>query len=174
MNLVYASPLERARATAEALAAPHGLAVSMRDDLVEIDFGSWEGLTVAEIAERHPDLWAAVFEHDQDLPRGGTGETFLQAGERLAAALADIAGMHANERVALVSHAGLIWAVSARILGIDWRAWRSLALPANASVTTVRMDGGAPVLVDYNTGAPDGDGGHRAGSPEAADRRREP
>ena len=150
---VFASPLARARETAEAFAASHHIEVGIRDDLVEIDLGVWENLTVAEISERHPDEWAAVFEHGHDLPRGGTGETSAGAGARLGAAIDDVAARHAGERVALVSHGGLIWAAIARIIGIEWQAWRSLGFPGNASVTHVGVDG-APALVDYNTGAP--------------------
>lgn len=154
VNRVFASPLKRARDSATAFAAPHGVEVAIRDDLVEIDFGVWENLTFGEISERHPEEWAAVYEHGYDLPRGGTGETFAGAGARLGAVIEEIAARHAGERVALVSHGGLIWAAVARILGLDWRAWRGLAIPRNASVTHVTVDG-FPSVVDYNTGAPE-------------------
>lgn len=41
---VYASPLFRARTTAQAVAAPHGLTVELRNALHEIDMGDWEDL----------------------------------------------------------------------------------------------------------------------------------
>ena len=47
---VYASPLFRARTTAQAVAAPHGLTVELRNDLHEIDMGDWEDLPWAELA----------------------------------------------------------------------------------------------------------------------------
>jgi probable phosphoglycerate mutase len=160
--------VERARATAEALAAPHGLSVATRHDLVEIDFGEWEDMTFAEISARHPEEWSAVFEHGHDLPRGRTGETFAGAGARLGAAIQEVAARHPGERVALVCHGGLIWAATARILGIPWRAWRSLSIPANASLSHVRIEDRGPVLVDYNTGVP-ADGHSRVPRPEGRD-----
>ena len=165
LNLVFASPLERARATAEALAVPNGLPVSIRHDLAEIDFGEWEDLTFSEISARHPEEWSAVFEHGHDLPRGRTGETFAGAGARLGAVIDEVAARHPGDRVALVSHGGLIWAATARILGIPWRAWRSLSIPTNASLSHVRVEEGRPVLVDYNTGVP-ADGHARVPRPE--------
>ena len=51
---VFASDLERARVTAAAVAARHELPVSIDPDLREKNFGSWEGLTDGEIAERFP------------------------------------------------------------------------------------------------------------------------
>ena len=55
---VYASPLFRARATAQAVAAPHGLTVELRNDLHEIDMGDWEDLPWAELPHGWPDQYA--------------------------------------------------------------------------------------------------------------------
>ncbi|MDP2624329.1 MAG: histidine phosphatase family protein, partial [Actinomycetota bacterium] len=62
VSRVYSSPLERARATAEVFARVHAVPVEVLLELIEVDFGAWEGLTPHEIAERHPEDWAAVFE----------------------------------------------------------------------------------------------------------------
>ncbi|MEI8198158.1 MAG: histidine phosphatase family protein, partial [Phycisphaerae bacterium] len=53
---VVSSPLQRAYDTAAAVADALGLPVRVDDDLIETDFGEWEGLTFAEAAERHHDL----------------------------------------------------------------------------------------------------------------------
>ncbi len=50
------SPLQRAYDTAAAAAKALGLDVTVDDDLIETDFGAWEGLTFAEAAERDPEL----------------------------------------------------------------------------------------------------------------------
>ncbi len=151
VDRVFASPLERARVTADALARANGLLVEVRDDLVEVDLGEWEGLTVGEIAAGHPELWSAIFERGEDLPRGVTGETFGASGERLDAAIADLVARHPGKRIALVSHGGLIWAAVARILQIDWRGFRCLGFPDNAGVTHVRAGTAGLVVADYNT-----------------------
>jgi broad specificity phosphatase PhoE len=151
VDRVYASPLERARLTADALARANGLTVETRDDLVEVDLGEWEGLTGGEIAAGHPELWSAVFERGEDLPRGGSGETFEAAGRRLRNAIDDVVARHPGERLALVSHGGLIFALATRILQIDWRGFRCLGFPANAAVSHVRVANGSFVLADYNT-----------------------
>lgn len=147
---IYASPLERARATAEAFASIRGLPVETLIELIEVDFGSWEGLTPHEIAERHPEDWAAVFDGGEDRPRGGTGDTFTAVGERLAGVIDRMERLHPRERVALFSHGGAIWSLTARVLGLTWSNWRSLAMPSNTSVSHVRIDSGRQVLVDYN------------------------
>jgi len=151
VDRVFASPLERARLTADALARANDLSVEIRDDLIEVDLGEWEGLTTGEIAAGHPELWSAVFERGEDLPRGGSGETFETAGRRLRGAIDDVVARHPGERVALVSHGGLIFAIATRILQIDWRGFRCLGFPANAAVSHVRVVDGSLVLADYNT-----------------------
>ena len=147
---VYTSPLERARATAEAFAGVHGLGVEVLDELIEVDFGDWEDLTPHEIAEHHPEDWSRVFESGEDIPRGGSGDTFEEVGDRLAAVVDRMTAAHPGERVALFSHGGAIWALAARVLGLGWADWRTLGVPSNTSVSHVRGDSGRHVLVDYN------------------------
>ncbi len=43
LDAVWASPMRRARETAEIVAAPHGVSVSIDADLVEFDWGGWSG-----------------------------------------------------------------------------------------------------------------------------------
>jgi len=54
---VYASPLERARASAEVIAKPHGWPVRIAPAFSEMDFGAWEGLTLDEVRARFPEAW---------------------------------------------------------------------------------------------------------------------
>ncbi len=51
---LYASPLLRARETAELLAAPHHLPVTFDDRLRERNIGAWTGLTFAEARRLAP------------------------------------------------------------------------------------------------------------------------
>ncbi|MDX6659681.1 MAG: hypothetical protein QOJ55_503, partial [Solirubrobacteraceae bacterium] len=72
--LVLTSPLGRARETAEL--AGLGARAQVRDDLLEWDYGDYEGVTTADIRKRHPDwlLW-----------RDGCpgGETAAEVGARV-------------------------------------------------------------------------------------------
>lgn len=53
---VVSSPLSRAHDTATAAADALGLPLQVDDDLIETDFGEWEGLTFREAAQRHPEV----------------------------------------------------------------------------------------------------------------------
>lgn len=82
---VASSDLRRALHTAEALGRSFGLAVTVDPALREVDVGTWEGLRWPEVAERFPEEWRA-WRAGADVRRGG-GETFAEAGERVAGAL---------------------------------------------------------------------------------------
>jgi broad specificity phosphatase PhoE len=148
---VYSSHLVRARETAAALAGAAGIPVGVRDDLHEIDFGSWEDHTPEEIRTRHPDDWRAVYEDHRDLPRGGTGETAAGAGARMARAIGQIAAAHPGERIAVVTHGGAIRAFAADVVGLGFDNRSHLALPGNTEVGHFRMTENGPVMSSYNT-----------------------
>lgn len=148
---LFASPLERARHTAEAYARRHLLIACVEPDLMEIDFAAWEGLTTSEIEERFPDEWRAVIEEGQDLPRGGGGgETFTGAGERMARLISAVAESNPGQHLSFFSHGGAIWALVARVVGVPWLRHRTLGLPSNTGLTRIQLTPGGMRLVDYN------------------------
>jgi broad specificity phosphatase PhoE/ribonuclease HI len=99
---VIASPLQRAYDTAEAAAKALGLDVSVDADLIETDFGGWEGLTFGEAAERDPELHKRWLRDTSVAPPDG--ESFDTAAERVGRARARIISEHPGETVLLVSH----------------------------------------------------------------------
>ncbi|MFL5274089.1 MAG: histidine phosphatase family protein [Anaeromyxobacteraceae bacterium] len=113
---VYASPALRAVATAEAIAARHGLAVDREVGLLEVDFGALEGLTWAEAEARYPDVCATWLArpHEVVFPGGeGQGDVAQRAGQAVDAILA----RHRAATVLAVAHAGVNRAVLARAIG---------------------------------------------------------
>lgn len=141
------SPRLRARATAGPLGAVAGIEPTVSDDLVEMGFGAWEDLTPAQIAARYPQDWRAIMFEGRDLPRGASGETFASAGARLADAVEEYGAR--GDRPALVTHGAIIRAYVARVLGLEFPRRNRLALPANASVTRVRLGEAGPALSSY-------------------------
>ena len=82
VGAVYASPLQRARASAEPIAAPHKLAVRLEPAFREMDFGAWAGLTRAEVAVRFPEESEAWSARPPQCPagRGRDGRRGRRAG----------------------------------------------------------------------------------------------
>lgn len=99
---VITSPLQRAYDTAAKAAKALGLDVSVDDDLIETDFGGWEGLTFMEAAERDPQLHRKWLRDTSVRPPDG--ESFDSVAERVQRARARIISEHAGETVLVVSH----------------------------------------------------------------------
>jgi len=99
---VITSPLQRAYDTAEAAAKALGLDVNVDADLIETDFGDWEGLTFGEAAERDPQLHKRWLRNTSVAPPNG--ESFDAAAERVGRARARIIAEHPGETVLVVSH----------------------------------------------------------------------
>jgi broad specificity phosphatase PhoE len=136
--LVLASPLERARRTAEL--AGFGAALQLDPDLMEVDYGEYEGRTTAEIRRARPD-W--------DLWRDGCpgGETIADAAARAERALARARA--ADGPVLLVGHGHLTRTLAARALTLDAGHGRHLALDP-ASLSIVGAEHAAPALRLWN------------------------
>jgi probable phosphoglycerate mutase len=102
VTAVVSSPLLRARQTADAIAAPLGLSVEIVDDLVETDFGAWEGLTFDEARANNPaelDAWLAS---PDTAPPGG--ESFSAVGRRVRRAREAVIAAHPEGVVVVVTH----------------------------------------------------------------------
>lgn len=102
ISAVITSPLQRAHDTADAAAKALGLDVTVDADLIETDFGGWEGLTFGEAAERDPSLHKSWLRDTSVAPPDG--ESFDAAAERVGRARARIISEHPGETVLVVSH----------------------------------------------------------------------
>jgi probable phosphoglycerate mutase len=107
---VYSSPLGRALETAQVVAAERGLEPVAVDALREVDVGSWEGLTRAEVEARFPEQLARWLDYDQGWENG---ESYEEMGRRVVAALLELAAAHEGERILAVTHGGPIRAAFA-------------------------------------------------------------
>ena len=102
ITAVITSPLQRAYDTAATAAKALGLDVTVDDDLIETDFGAWEGLTFDEAAERDPELHRRWLRDTSVKPPDG--ESFDSVAERVRRAQARIIAEHQGENVLVVSH----------------------------------------------------------------------
>ena len=127
---VYASPLERARASAEVIAEPHRLPVRIVPAFAEIAFGAWEGLTRDEIRARFPEGWEQ-WRSAPHLCAPLGGETVSKVAERVGAGLTELQQAHADQTIVLVSHSIVmrVMVLAALGLGLD-RLWTVDAAPA--------------------------------------------
>jgi len=102
IDAIVCSPLGRAHETATAAAKELGLEVVIDDDLIETDFGAWEGLTFSEAAQQDPELHGRWLRDTSVTPPGG--ESFDAVAERVRRARNRIVEDHAGSTVLVVSH----------------------------------------------------------------------
>ncbi|MHB8794632.1 MAG: histidine phosphatase family protein [Candidatus Nanopelagicales bacterium] len=130
-GLVLCSPLERARATAHLA----GLVPDAVDpDLVEWDYGAWEGRTTAQIRLSLGDPTWVVWDHP--IPPGATpGEQLTDVGVRVDRVIERCLPVLATGRdCVLVAHGHVLRILTARWLGLEPVAGRLFALdPATLS-----------------------------------------
>jgi len=148
LGVVYASPLGRAYQTAETLA--NGSQLNTHPGLVELGMGEWEGCTSDEIVAGWPELWDRIYEREEDLPRGESGETWAGLQRRVTGAVSQVVAGHEQGHIGIVSHGAAIRSYVSDILGLDHSSRRRLGVPANTSVTHVVIEDGRRVLADYN------------------------
>jgi probable phosphoglycerate mutase len=141
---VYASPLQRARRTAEAIAEATRLAVRVDAGLGEYHLGTWEGKTYRELF-RQLRLLECMREDPDFAPHGG--ESPRQVAQRISGALRRIADAHRGERVVVVTHGGALSIGLGLILDGDYREWKRVM--GNCAVTELVLDP-EPALLSFN------------------------
>ncbi|CAM5785581.1 histidine phosphatase family protein [Rhizobacter fulvus] len=104
---VYSSDLLRALETAQAVARGSGDPVVTDTGLRERGFGTFEGMSYAEINERWPDMGERWRRRDPTFGAPG-GETLNDFYARSIAAASRLAALHPGQTIALVSHGGVM------------------------------------------------------------------
>ncbi len=141
---VYSSTLHRAISTAQPICNTAGMTLQARDELNEIGYGEWEGLTKAEVERTNPikfQQWLANPAVNVP-PQGELASNVSKRGLRL---LKEIEATHEGE-VLIVSHKATIRIILCALLGIDISNLRSrLGCPV-ASLTIVGLSNQGPML----------------------------
>jgi alpha-ribazole phosphatase len=117
LDHVYTSALSRCIESGAIIARPHDLSITVMKGLNEIHFGSWEGLSFAEIAGMYPNdfrEWLA----DPEIHSPPGGETLRDAATRINSALHRIISDHRGQNVAVVAHAGVLRIILCSVLEI--------------------------------------------------------
>ena len=121
IDAVYTSPLRRARQTGDVLAARHDLPCRVDKQLIEQDFGAWEGLTLTEVKDRFPEDVAA-WQADEDGAGPTAGETVAAVAERAGRAWETLRQRHQGQTVLVVAHGAILNALICTLLGtpVSW------------------------------------------------------
>ena len=136
IEAIYSSPMQRTRETAEIVAERLGLPIRYREDVIEIDYGEWTGLTFDQVrAHEGWELWRSC----RSISAVPGGESMRQVQDRAVGALLDLHRTHRDGAVVVVSHGDVIRAALLFALGMPIDAYSRLEVGL-ASISTIRVD----------------------------------
>lgn len=146
-DALVCSPMHRARDTAAPVAAALGMTPRVEPELREIDFGSAEGRTLAEIDSEV----LAGFHRDPAANFFPGGENPASAADRCIAVLSGLATEFADGTVMVIAHSTLFRMALCELLGLPIGRYRTV-FPAlhNCALNTVRLDERGAALLSLN------------------------
>ncbi len=148
LDRMYVSPLERAMATAAAIARGREAKLEVRNELVELDAGDAEGLTFPELRERFgPFLseWAGPSGHEAAMPGG---ESIRDLDRRLEPFVEELRQAEVGAS-AVVSHNFVLRVLACRLMGLDVASFRNVVFDV-ASISAFSINTGRVVVLRLN------------------------
>ncbi|MBB5321054.1 histidine phosphatase family protein [Marinobacter oulmenensis] len=128
-HAIVTSPLLRCREFAGQLSERLGLPIHVEQELQEIRFGEWEGLTSEQVHDRYGEHLSRFWQDPVHFTPPG-GEPMAQFHERVARAFRRWQEQLAGQRVLVVCHGGVIRMILADVLGIPLeRSFAGFAVP---------------------------------------------
>lgn len=149
-DYIYVSPLKRARKTAEIIAKNTAKTPVVVDNLREINFGEWEGLTLSEIKSNFKEEYIKWETDDKEGPICGGDLSLKRACIRAKDAMLSIVKKHPHKKTIIVAHGGII---KAGLTGLfDWKlTMYHKILLSNTSICRLIFDDDLnPIILTIN------------------------
>jgi probable phosphoglycerate mutase len=147
VHAVYASDMQRAQLTAQAIAAPRGMQVLTDPALRERCYGDLQGLTHEEISVRYPQDYAAWHAREPDVryaSQQAVAETLREFSARAVGAVIALATQAAAgsdpKKIVIVTHGGVLDCVHRHAASHGLQQPRNFDL-LNASINRLSWDG---------------------------------
>lgn len=142
---IYASPMQRTIATATPLAQKLGVELELREGLKEINYGKWEGQTVATVSSEYHDDYIRWTADPAWYPPTG-GELAVAIASRALSVIEEIKQRYDSGNILIVSHKATIRIILCSLLGIDVGRFRfRLGCPVG-SVSKVEFGAHGPLV----------------------------
>jgi broad specificity phosphatase PhoE len=124
IHAAYASPLSRAMDTAAAIARHHGIPVQELPGIIDLNYGDWQRVPLAEVKVKYPDLYHQ-WETTPHIVRFPNGETLNEVRIRALAAVEEVMARHPGQTILLAAHRVVNKVLIAAFLGLNnshfWR-----------------------------------------------------
>lgn len=148
IDYIYSSDLGRATQTAKIIGSEFNKDVVYTEELREMSFGKWEGLTIQEIQQGYGDVYKTWRNepHKAEIPNG---EKLELLKERLLNCIEDINKKHKNSHIVLVSHSMSVRIMILSLIGSDLSNIYRIKQD-NTALNIVEIRDYGPVVVKIN------------------------
>jgi len=145
---IYCSPLERAQRTARIIAGQHyRLQVDPAMDLIDLDFGEWQGVSAEDVKEKDPETYKRWQKEPQRVRIPG-GESIIDVKKRVQKFLDNTVNKHEGA-ILLVSHRIVAKVLILQMLGMDVSHFQNIKMDP-CGVTVFSYENDRFVLVRHN------------------------
>lgn len=148
LEAVYSSPLKRAVDTARAIASRYNLEVMSMPELMEINAGELDGITIEEMRRNYVDFLKQWREGDSALKMPG-GESMEELQKRTWVAVQEIMQKNYRNGVVIVSHHFALQSIVCSALGIDINNFRRFRQDLGG-ITTFEFRDSRAFLLGFN------------------------
>ena len=129
---IYSSDLQRAWATARAVADSTGAPLNAERGLRERSFGDFQGRTFQQIERDSPEQALRWRKRDPHFVPEGGGESLVTLRKRIACTVDEVAARHRGQQIVLVAHGGVMDVLYRLATGLDLQAPRTWQLTNTA------------------------------------------
>ena len=143
-EVIYASPLQRARLTAEAVGTQFGIPVQLDSRLMEFNLGDWEGATF-ESLRGAGDIMEQLVRNPDFSPPNGESQNLVK--KRMVEAIEEITARHPQQNIVIVAHGVSIGIALSHLIHADTTLWPRYS-KANTAFSELCLDTGT--LLSYN------------------------
>ncbi len=147
ISAIYSSPLKRALHTAETIAIYHKLEVIVAPDLIDFDYGEWQGLSHQEVRDKYKKLFAEWMNRP-DTVKIPDGESLNDVRKRAVSLVSNIIAT-CEGTVALISHRVVNKVLICALLGLDNSHFWNIKQDTGG-ITTFIYDKGRFILTEHN------------------------
>jgi probable phosphoglycerate mutase len=148
IDVIYSSPLQRAVKTAGAIARPRAIDINIVSNLIDIEYGEWQGLSLREVKEKYPEIYQDWLDTPEQVRIPG-GESLEDVRSRVVPFVEDAVTRCGEGRLVLVSHRVVNKVIICALLGLDNSYYWNFKLDTGG-ITRFSFDGGRVILISHN------------------------
>jgi broad specificity phosphatase PhoE len=148
INFIYSSPLQRAVKTAEAIARTQSIDVNIVPNLIDIDCGEWQGLSLREVKDKYPEIYQDWLDTPEQVRIPG-GESLEDVRSRVVPFVENTVMKCGEGRVVLVSHRAVNKVLICALLRLDNSFFWNFKLDTGG-ITRFNFDGDRVTLISHN------------------------